>query len=66
MGFHHLNGFLHAPRGDCLPLEDERDTLVRRVEALGFSPSDVGAIVLTHADPDHTGGLAELPAALPR
>lgn len=42
---------------------DERDTLVRQVQTLGFSPSDVRDVVLTHADPDHTGGLADFPNA---
>ncbi|HTE21341.1 MAG TPA: MBL fold metallo-hydrolase [Armatimonadota bacterium] len=39
----------------------EADTAVRRVEALGFRPEDVRHAVLTHCDPDHTGGLADLP-----
>lgn len=42
---------------------DEADTAVRRIEALGLRPSDVKHIVLTHADPDHTGGLADFPRA---
>ena len=42
---------------------NEPDTAVRRIEALGFSPDDVRHIVLTHCDPDHTGGLADFPAA---
>ncbi|WP_242022765.1 MBL fold metallo-hydrolase [Gimesia chilikensis] len=41
----------------------EHDTAVRRVESLGFSVDDVKHIVLTHCDPDHTGGLADFPAA---
>jgi glyoxylase-like metal-dependent hydrolase (beta-lactamase superfamily II) len=41
----------------------ENDTAVRRIEALGLSPADVGHIVLTHADPDHAGGLADFPHA---
>ncbi|MBA4062135.1 MAG: MBL fold hydrolase [Isosphaera sp.] len=42
---------------------DEADTAARQVERLGFRPADVTDIVLTHADPDHAGGLADFPAA---
>lgn len=41
----------------------EHDTAVRRIEALGLSPGDVQHILLTHADPDHAGGLADFPHA---
>ncbi len=41
----------------------EVDTAVRRIEALGFSPANVEHILLTHADPDHAGGLADFPQA---
>jgi glyoxylase-like metal-dependent hydrolase (beta-lactamase superfamily II) len=41
----------------------EQETAVRQVEALGFSPSDVRHIVLTHLDFDHAGGLEDFPAA---
>ena len=40
---------------------NEHDTAARRLEAIGIAPSDVTDIVLTHADPDHTGGLADFP-----
>lgn len=42
---------------------DERETVVRRIEALGFRPRDVKHVLLTHADPDHAGGLADFPEA---
>lgn len=38
-------------------------TAIRQVERLGFCASDVSDIVLTHGDPDHTGGLADFPTA---
>jgi glyoxylase-like metal-dependent hydrolase (beta-lactamase superfamily II) len=38
-------------------------TAARQVERLGFRAADVADIVLTHADPDHAGGLADFPAA---
>ena len=42
---------------------NEADTAFRQIEALGLRPADVGHIVLTHADPDHAGGLADFPGA---
>jgi glyoxylase-like metal-dependent hydrolase (beta-lactamase superfamily II) len=42
---------------------DEARTALRQVERLGFSSVDVEQIILTHADPDHTGGLADFPTA---
>lgn len=41
----------------------ESDTAVRRIEAAGLSAADVRHVVLTHADPDHAGGLADFPQA---
>lgn len=41
----------------------ERETAVRQVEALGYSPADVRHIVLTHLDFDHAGGLEDFPKA---
>ena len=43
---------------------NEHDTALRRIESLGFVASDVRHIVLTHCDPDHTGGLADFPDAM--
>jgi glyoxylase-like metal-dependent hydrolase (beta-lactamase superfamily II) len=40
------------------------DTAVRQVEKLGFRTEDVTHVVLTHCDPDHTGGLADFPHAV--
>lgn len=44
-------------------LFNESDTALRQIEKLGLRPADVKHIVLTHADPDHTGGLADFPLA---
>jgi glyoxylase-like metal-dependent hydrolase (beta-lactamase superfamily II) len=41
----------------------EGQTALRQIEARGFRPTDVKHIVLTHCDPDHTGGLADFPHA---
>lgn len=45
------------------PVRDESRTARRQVEALGFDPSDVRHLVLTHLDLDHAGGLADFPDA---
>ncbi|MGZ4452470.1 MAG: MBL fold metallo-hydrolase [Nocardioides sp.] len=45
------------------PVLDPTETALRQVEALGFAGSDVRHIVLTHADMDHIGGLADFPEA---
>jgi len=41
----------------------EDQTAVRQIERLGYRADDVTDIVLTHGDPDHTGGLADFPQA---
>ena len=41
----------------------EDDTAIRLIERRGLRPGDVTDIILTHADPDHTGGLADFPHA---
>jgi glyoxylase-like metal-dependent hydrolase (beta-lactamase superfamily II) len=38
-------------------------TALRQLEALGFAASDVRRIVITHLDPDHSGGLPDFPDA---
>ena len=38
-------------------------TAVEQINALGFSPTDVAHIVVTHLDLDHAGGLSDFPKA---
>ncbi|MEU3984045.1 MBL fold metallo-hydrolase [Streptomyces sp. NPDC026672] len=45
------------------PAFEDTETAVRQVERLGFRPTDVRDIVLTHFDADHAGGLADFPWA---
>ncbi len=52
-------GFLSAAG----PLLDPERTALRQLEALGYRPSDVRHIVLTHLDLDHAGGIGDFPTA---
>lgn len=45
------------------PRLDVEETAVRQVVKLGFKPSDVRHIVVTHLDLDHAGGLSDFPHA---
>lgn len=45
------------------PKLDPAQAAVSQVRALGFEPSDVKHILLTHLDLDHSGGLPDFPAA---
>ncbi len=38
-------------------------TALKQLEALGFGAADVRQIVVTHLDPDHSGGLPDFPQA---
>lgn len=42
---------------------DRKYTAIEQIQRLGFSPSDVRHIVLTHLDFDHAGGLEDFPDA---
>ncbi|WIM94016.1 MBL fold metallo-hydrolase [Actinoplanes oblitus] len=54
---------LGPPRHLLRPALDREETAVVQVERLGFRPSDVRHIVVTHFDIDHIGGLADFPHA---
>ena len=45
------------------PRLDPEETAVARVRALGFQPSDVRHIAVTHLDLDHAGGIPDFPRA---
>lgn len=45
------------------PTLDPEETALAHVTRLGFRPSDVRHIVVTHLDLDHAGGLADFPDA---
>ena len=55
-----LSRFFHALLNIRFRMED---TALHQVRALGFSPSDVRHIVLTHLDFDHAGGIEDFPQA---
>lgn len=45
------------------PRNELSETALAQIEALGLGAADVGDIVMTHLDPDHTGGLSDFPEA---
>ena len=45
------------------PRLDPAETATRQIKALGYSPTDVRRLLLTHLDRDHAGGIADLPRA---
>lgn len=45
------------------PAFDPAETAIAQVQRLGFSPSDVRHICVTHLDLDHAGGIPDFPAA---
>lgn len=55
-----LGLFRHVLR----PALDPAETALRQVEAMGYRASDVRHILLTHADPDHVGGISDFPDAV--
>lgn len=55
-----LSKFFHGLLNIRFRMEE---TAVHQIRALGFSPSDVRHIILTHLDFDHAGGLEDFPQA---
>ena len=45
------------------PRLDPAETALQQVKALGYSPSEVRHLLLTHLDRDHAGGIADFPKA---
>ncbi|KOU75040.1 beta-lactamase [Streptomyces sp. MMG1533] len=45
------------------PVLDVEETAIRQVARLGYVPSDVRHIIVTHLDVDHCGGLPDFPDA---
>ncbi|MBA2405874.1 MAG: MBL fold metallo-hydrolase [Bdellovibrionales bacterium] len=50
-------------RGILRPKLDAHETAARQIRAIGFRPSDVRHIILTHLDFDHAGGIDDFPQA---
>ena len=40
---------------------NQEDAVVSQLKALGYDPGDVKAVILSHFDPDHFGGLRDFP-----
>lgn len=55
-------GYMFA-YGYANPKRDPKLAAIAQIQALGFKPSDVKHIVLTHMDLDHVGGLSDFPDA---
>lgn len=46
------------------PRLERRQTAREQIRALGFEPSDVRHLIVTHMDLDHAGGISDFPAAM--
>ena len=53
----------HAFVAGSRPVADYRETAYMQIKELGFNPSDVRHILVTHLDLDHAGGLVDFPQA---
>ncbi|MDT0466422.1 MBL fold metallo-hydrolase [Streptomyces gibsoniae] len=45
------------------PALAEEETAIRQIVRLGYAPSDVRHVIVTHLDVDHSGGLPDFPGA---
>lgn len=66
LGLHDLaspNRLSASMRTMLRPHLDREDAAIEHVRRLGYNPSDVRDIVLTHLDFDHAGGLSDFPKA---
>lgn len=57
------SGLSRSFRALCGPTLSHAETAVAQVQALGYAPTDVEHIVITHLDLDHAGGLTDFPHA---
>jgi len=57
------SGLTRSFRAFAGPALAHGETAIAQVEALGYAPTDVRHIVITHLDLDHAGGLADFPHA---
>lgn len=57
------SGLSKSFRALCGPTLSHAETATAQVQALGYQPTDVKHIVVTHLDLDHAGGLCDFPHA---
>ncbi len=59
-----VNGWMGRATATMIrPVLDVTRTAHHQLEVLGFAPTDVRHVVITHLDADHAGGLADFPGA---
>ncbi|HEX5058746.1 MAG TPA: MBL fold metallo-hydrolase [Kofleriaceae bacterium] len=57
------SGLSKSFRALCGPALSHAETALAQVQALGYKPTDLKHIVVTHLDLDHAGGLVDFPHA---
>jgi glyoxylase-like metal-dependent hydrolase (beta-lactamase superfamily II) len=57
------SGLSKSFRALCKPALSHSETAIAQVQALGYKPSDLRHIIVTHLDLDHAGGLVDFPHA---